>query len=57
MWRHEDVWRTLGGGINFMTGEPLDSEFAQAEMGKVTGGLVAAAAWRRSSTATRSGPR
>ena len=40
MWRHEDVWRTLGGGINFMTGEPLDSEFAQAEMGKVTGGMV-----------------
>ena len=23
MWRHEDVWRTLGGGIDFMTGEPL----------------------------------
>ncbi len=40
IWRHEDVWRTLGGGINFMTGEPLDSEFAQAEMGKVTGGMV-----------------
>ncbi len=40
MWRHEDVWRTLGGGINFMTGEPLESEFAQAEMGKVTGGMV-----------------
>lgn len=40
MWRHEDVWRTLGGGINFMTGEPLDSEFTQAEMGNVTGGMV-----------------
>ena len=40
IWRHEDVWRTLGGGINFVTGEPLDSEFAQAEMGKVTGGMV-----------------
>jgi acyl-CoA synthetase (AMP-forming)/AMP-acid ligase II len=40
IWRHEDVWRTLGGGINFMTGEPLESEFAQAEMGKVTGGMV-----------------
>ena len=39
IWRHEDVWRTLGGGINFMTGEPLESEWAQAEMGKVTGGL------------------
>ena len=40
IWRHEDVWRTLGGGINFMTGEPLPDEFAQAEMGKVTGGMV-----------------
>jgi len=40
MWRHEDVWRTLGGGINFVTGEPLESEYAQAEMGKVTGGMV-----------------
>ena len=38
MWRHEDVWRTLGGGINFMTGEPLTSEFEQAEAGK-NGGL------------------
>jgi acyl-CoA synthetase (AMP-forming)/AMP-acid ligase II len=23
MWRHEDIWRTLGGGTNFMTGEDL----------------------------------
>ncbi|CAM3153247.1 acyl-CoA synthetase [Nocardioides dubius] len=23
MWRHEDVWRTLGGGLDFSTGEPL----------------------------------
>ena len=22
MWRHEDIWRTLGGGIDFITGEP-----------------------------------
>ncbi len=40
IWRHEDVWRTLGGGINFVTGEPLEDEFAQAEVGKVTGGLT-----------------
>jgi acyl-CoA synthetase (AMP-forming)/AMP-acid ligase II len=40
IWRHEDVWRTLGGGINFMTGEPLADEYAQAEIGKVTGGMV-----------------
>jgi acyl-CoA synthetase (AMP-forming)/AMP-acid ligase II len=40
IWRHEDVWRTLGGGINFVTGEPLQSEYEQAEAGKVTGGMV-----------------
>ncbi|MDP9092355.1 MAG: acyl-CoA synthetase [Actinomycetota bacterium] len=40
LWRHEDVWRTLGGGINFVTGEPLADEFAQAEAGKITGGMV-----------------
>lgn len=40
MWRHEDIWRTLGGGINFLTGEELADEWAQAEIGKVTGGLT-----------------
>jgi acyl-CoA synthetase (AMP-forming)/AMP-acid ligase II len=30
MWRHEDIWRTLGGGIDFMSGERL-GEFDQAE--------------------------
>ena len=40
MWRHEDVWRTLGGGVNFVTGEPLENEYAQAEMGTITGGMV-----------------
>ena len=39
IWRHEDVWRTLGGGINFMTGEPLESEYAQSEAG-ANGGMV-----------------
>lgn len=29
MWRHEDVWRTLGGGIDFMTGERY-GEFDQS---------------------------
>ena len=24
MWRHEDFWRVLGGGIDFMTGAPLE---------------------------------
>lgn len=29
VWRQEDVWRTLGGGIDFATGERM-SEFSQA---------------------------
>ena len=29
MWRHEDFWRVLGGGIDFYTGEPLE-EFDQS---------------------------
>ncbi len=40
MWRHEDIWRTLGGGINFVTGEPLEDEWDQAKSGNVTGGLT-----------------
>ncbi len=40
MWRHEDVWRTLGGGINFMTGEPLQNEWEQSEAGKSSGGMT-----------------
>jgi acyl-CoA synthetase (AMP-forming)/AMP-acid ligase II len=34
MWRHEDVWRALGGGIDFVTGEPLPDEFAQSRKGQ-----------------------
>ena len=32
MWRHEDFWRVLGGGIDFYTGEPLEemSQSSQA---------------------------
>jgi acyl-CoA synthetase (AMP-forming)/AMP-acid ligase II len=33
MWRQEDVWRTLGGGIDFMTGEPVPDEWHQARSG------------------------
>ncbi len=29
MWRHEDFWRVLGGGIDFDTGEPLE-EYTQS---------------------------
>jgi 3-oxocholest-4-en-26-oate---CoA ligase len=40
MWRHEDVWRVLGGGIDFVTGEPLPDEWAQSEKGKQGLGLT-----------------
>lgn len=30
MWRHEDFWRVLGGGIDFMTAEPLE-EYDQSK--------------------------
>jgi acyl-CoA synthetase (AMP-forming)/AMP-acid ligase II len=30
MWRHEDFWRVLAGGIDFYTGEPLE-EFDQSK--------------------------
>jgi acyl-CoA synthetase (AMP-forming)/AMP-acid ligase II len=39
MWRHEDFWRVLGGGIDFMTGEPL-AEFDQSEQAKLDGRLI-----------------
>jgi acyl-CoA synthetase (AMP-forming)/AMP-acid ligase II len=39
LWRHEDIWRALGGGINFVTGEYLADEWTQAEQAKA-GGLV-----------------
>jgi acyl-CoA synthetase (AMP-forming)/AMP-acid ligase II len=40
MWRHEDIWRTLGGGIDFMTGEPLADEWEQSRRGQAGPGLV-----------------
>ena len=33
MWRHEDIWRTLAGGIDFITGEPLADEWEQSRKG------------------------
>lgn len=33
MWRHEDWWRVLGGGINFLTGERVEDEWHQAKTG------------------------
>jgi acyl-CoA synthetase (AMP-forming)/AMP-acid ligase II len=39
MWRHEDFWRVLGGGIDFMTGEPLN-EYDQSEQAKQDGRMT-----------------
>ncbi len=40
MWRHEDIWRTLGGGIDFLTGVPLADEWQQSRHGLESAGLV-----------------
>ena len=40
MWRHEDVWRTLGGGIDFMTGERIEDEYELARVGSETPGSI-----------------
>jgi 3-oxocholest-4-en-26-oate---CoA ligase len=40
MWRHEDIWRTLGGGIDFITGEPLPDEWEQSRKGLESGEFV-----------------
>jgi 3-oxocholest-4-en-26-oate---CoA ligase len=34
MWRHEDIWRTLAGGIDFATGVPLPDEWEQVRRGQ-----------------------
>ena len=39
MWRHEDFWRTLGGGIDFYTGEELD-EYDQSKQAAQEGRMV-----------------
>ena len=40
MWRSEDIWRTLGGGIDFVTGIPLGDEWQQSRRGLETTALV-----------------
>jgi 3-oxocholest-4-en-26-oate---CoA ligase len=40
VWRHEDIWRVLGGGIDFLTGEPVADEWVQSQRGKELGGMV-----------------
>ncbi len=39
MWRHEDFWRVLGGGIDFMTGERLE-EYDQAEKAQANDPMI-----------------
>jgi len=37
LWRQEDVWRVLGGGIDFITGVPVEDEWQQARQGQAYG--------------------
>ncbi|GAB0105277.1 acyl-CoA synthetase [Nocardia sp. JMUB6875] len=32
IWRQEDMWRVLGGGIDFYTGEPVVDEYQQSRL-------------------------
>ncbi|WP_067814556.1 acyl-CoA synthetase [Nocardia inohanensis] len=36
LWRQEDMWRVLGGGIDFYTGEPVPDEYQQSRVGAQT---------------------
>ncbi|NLU82254.1 acyl-CoA synthetase [Rhodococcus sp. HNM0569] len=40
MWRHEDVWRVLGGGINFVTGVRVEDEWELARVGAENPAMV-----------------
>ena len=40
MWRNEDIWRTLAGGIDFATGIPLPDEWEQSRRGSEGSGMV-----------------
>ena len=45
IWRHEDIWRTLGGGIDFATGEWMPDEWEQSKRAaQASAGLVRLAA-------------
>ncbi|EFQ82309.1 long-chain-fatty-acid--CoA ligase [Aeromicrobium marinum DSM 15272] len=39
MWRHEDFWRVLGGGIDFMSGERIE-EYTQSESARTSDPMV-----------------
>ncbi|MBP2473057.1 acyl-CoA synthetase (AMP-forming)/AMP-acid ligase II [Crossiella equi] len=34
VWRHEDIWRVLGGGIDFFSGDKIPDEWHQSRAGK-----------------------
>lgn len=40
VWRQEDVWRVLGGGIDWYTSEPVPDEWHLAKTGVDGGQLV-----------------
>src|SRR6185437_14627896 len=40
MWRSEDIWRTLAGGIDFASGVPMADEWEQSRRGRDRPGLV-----------------
>lgn len=40
VWRQEDVWRVLGGGIDWYTGRPVEDEWEHARTGAEAGQLV-----------------
>jgi acyl-CoA synthetase (AMP-forming)/AMP-acid ligase II len=40
IWRHADVWRVLGGGVDFLSGIPLPDEWEQSKRGAVMGPMV-----------------
>ena len=40
VWRQEDVWRVLGGGIDWYTGRPVEDEWEMARTGAQNGQLV-----------------
>ena len=52
VWRQEDVWRVLGGGIDWYTGTPVEDEWEHARTGADSG---CGSRSRRSSTAAASG--
>ena len=58
LWRHEDVWRTLGGGIDFATGERPARRVGADPAGRRSARRAGPAERpRRSFTAARSGAR